>query len=215
MTKRLLFFTVILTISSLFAQTPPLPLNRNESTNASHELLRQLGAESCTARDRAEEQLRNLGTDIFPILKTYKDSRDPEIQMRVSRLLQGIVPSLRQFLEQKGKCNGFADEGASHWPCVLEVKTFDVATSMFTGTIEWTSLSAQHVIEGKFEADQLVFTETKIIRQGNAILNCVYTLSSKPINADEPDRLAGTWKDPSNGRGGNFVLNLNSTTVAK
>ena len=214
--KSLFLLAVILAGTSLFAQTPLPPLlNRIQSTNAVSELLRQLGAESCATRDRAEEQLRCFGADIFPILKTHKDSRDPEIQMRISRLLQGIIPSLRQFLEQKGKCNGFADEGASHWPCVMEVKTFDATTGAFTGTIEWTSLSAQHVIEGKLEADQLVFTETRIIRRGNAILNSVYTLGSKPGTSDQPDRLAGRWKDPSSGRGGNFVLNLNSTTTAE
>jgi len=206
-----LLLAIIFSVTLLCAEASP----RHEATNTVAELLRQLGADSCTTRDRAEEQLRTFGPDVISILKTYKDSRDPEIRMRVGRLLQGVVPSIRQFLELKGKCTGFADEGSSHWPCVLEVKTFDATSGVFTGTIEWTSLDAKHAIEGKLEANKLVFSETKIIRRGNALLNCVYTLNSTPANPDNPGRLTGTWKNPQDGRGGNVELHLNSSPTAE
>lgn len=182
-----------------------------QSTNMVPELLRQLGAESCAVRDQAETQLRALGPDILPVLEAHRNSRDPEIKLRIGRLLQGVAPSVRQFLERKGKCTGFADEGEKHWPCVVEVKEFDAATGAFAGTVEWTSLAALHAIEGKLEADKLVFRETKIIRRGNAVLDCVYTLGAKPADADKPGRLTGNWKDPNNGRGGNVELDLNAS----
>jgi hypothetical protein len=176
-----------------------------QPTNAVPELLRQLGADDCAVRDQAEAQLRALGPAAVPLLQTHADSRDPEIRLRVQRLLAAIPPDLRTFLDRKSRCTGVASEGESVWPCILQITEAPAGTNTFRGTIEWTNLNALHAIEGRFETNTLTFTETRIIRRGNAIVGAVYTF---PLAGNTGGRLTGQWQDPRSGRGGPAELEL-------
>lgn len=176
-----------------------------QSTKAVPELLRQLGADDHVTRDRAEEQLRARGPAVVPLLQAHAGSRDPEIRLRVQRLLARIPPDLRNFLDRKSRCTGVASEGESVWPCILQITAAAAGTNTFRGTIEWTNLNALHAIEGQLETNQLVFRETKIIRRGNAIIGAVYTF---PLAGTTDGRLTGQWKDPRSDRNGPAALDL-------
>jgi hypothetical protein len=185
----------------------PAPAMSPEATTA--ELVRQLGAAGWQARDRAEAQLLKLGAQAVPLLSEHKDALDPEIRLRVRRVLDNLVAfSNRSFFERGGVCRGYADGGDAKWPCVFEVTQFDPATGVFSGTVEWTTLNALHAIEGKLEANRVQFRETKIIRQGNAVIDCVYALDLAPPRADAPGTIRGRWENPNDGRFGNVELNL-------
>lgn len=159
-----------------------------QSTNAVPELLRQLGADDCVTRDRAEAQLRALGASVVPLLPPHADSSDPEVRLRVQRLLAAIPPDLRAFLDRKPRGTGVASEGESVWPCILQITESPPGTNTFRGTIEWTNLNALHAIEGQLATNQLVFRETKIIRRGDAIIGSVYTF---PLAGNTDGRLTG------------------------
>jgi hypothetical protein len=74
--------------------------------------------------------------------------------------------------------------------------------------VEWLSLGALHAIQGKWAGGQLEFRETKFLRRGNALLDCVYTLT--PGTGEQAGLLTGRWRDPNTGRGGNVALDLNA-----
>ncbi len=167
MKRCLLFF--LLSAGVLHAQTGDV-----------ERLVRELGAEDHRVRDRTEAALRQLGREVVPQLRAQQGAADPEIRWRVGRLLAVVGPDVRGFLASKGTCRGEAREGEAVWPCVIVIKELDPATGAFTGTVEWTSLHALHTIEGKLEAEQLVYREVKFLRRGNAMLNCVYADSLKP-----------------------------------
>jgi hypothetical protein len=174
-------------------------------TNSTTELLRQLGAEDCATRDRAEAQLRTLGSAVVPQLQTLTNSPDPEIRLRVQRLLTVIPPDLQTFLDRQSRCTGQASEGGSVWPCILQITAAEAGTNTFRGTIEWTNLNALHAIEGQLETNRLVFRETKAICQGNAALGVVYTF---PLTGRTGGRLVGEWQDSRSSRRGPAELDL-------
>jgi hypothetical protein len=172
--------------------------------------IRQLGSAEYQVRDRAEQQLQALGAAAVPLLRQHQDSADPEVRWRVARLLAAIGPDVRAFLAAKGRCVGQASEGETVWPCVLTVTEFEPATGKFRGTIQWLSLNALHAIEGQLGPETLTFRETKFIRRGNAMLECVYTLALKTGVHDNPTgRLRGTWTHPGGSRGGEAELEIN------
>jgi hypothetical protein len=57
------------------------------------ELVKQLGADSYPDREKAAEQLKAMGRRIAPLLKSYRDSDDLEVSMRVKQIL-GDLPRM-------------------------------------------------------------------------------------------------------------------------
>jgi len=153
--------------------------------------IQDLGAEHYPVRQAAEEALRKQGGRVRPYLAPLTDSRDPEIRMRVKRLLQNLGPDLFSFLETKGTCKGEASEGSTRWPCILIVKAFDAESGDFTGTIEWTSLDALHEIKGTLTGETFTFRETGFIRKGNAIIGVEYTFALEDTKGSV---LKGRWQ---------------------
>lgn len=174
-------------------------------------LVRQLGAGDFKQREKAEKQLAEMGADAYAELKKNADSDDPEINLRVKRLL-GLARggALKTLFVRKAKLKGYADEpqNLSNWPCVMEVKEYDEKTGAFKGEIEWTSLSALNVIEGTLTADKLVFKETKHIRAGNSVLGCIYTFDLQAEGNKSGNKVRGGWTDSAAERGGNVELTL-------
>ena len=51
-------------------------------------LIRQLGAEDFETRENAQKELIAMGESIIPILSKYKDSSDPEIRVRIHKIME-------------------------------------------------------------------------------------------------------------------------------
>ncbi|MEI6423658.1 MAG: hypothetical protein WCP55_15680 [Lentisphaerota bacterium] len=132
--------------------------------------------------------------------KKNESSKDPEIKMRVGRLLSKLnAGALRNMFSRKATFKGVGDdpERSLVWPCIMEIKEFDDKTGKFKGQIEWTNLNALNEIEGAIAVDKLVFKETKHIRRGNSIVGCVYTFDLKDDPNKQGKKIRGKWIDPS------------------
>lgn len=178
-----------------------------DAAPTAEELVLRLGSEDFKERERAEALLGAMGEKAGEALRKNVGSDNPEIAARVRQLLAGksYYQLLDWFVPGK-KLEGFADEEAAKWPCVVEVKEFDKATGKLKGTIEWKTLGSLVAIEGTLSSRQLVFKETAFIRHGNSILNCVYTFDLKAAAGQEAGKIQGTWKNPDDGRGGRAEL---------
>jgi hypothetical protein len=69
---------------------PYQPLTKDEEKNV-RKLVTQLGDPSYAVREKAAAELRAMGRKIMPLLKTYRDSEDPEVSLRIKGLL-GELP---------------------------------------------------------------------------------------------------------------------------
>lgn len=182
-----------------------------DTAPTAEELVLRLGSEDFKERERAEALLGAMGEKAGEALRKNVGSDNPEIAARVRQLLAG--KSYYQILDwcvTGKKLEGFADEEAAKWPCVVQVKEFDRATGKIKGTIEWKTLGSLVAIEGTLSNKQLVFTEKAFIRHGNSILNCVYTFDLRPdpeqAAGKATGKIQGTWKNPDDNRGGHVEL---------
>lgn len=98
------------------------------------------------------------------------------------RLRALLTSSLSRFL------SGDSRSGNEVWPMRLRLGSFDKSTGHVVGQVDWPSLNASHKIVGDVVGNTFVFKETEFIKRGNAILNCVYTLT-----ASSPSTLDGTY----------------------
>jgi hypothetical protein len=57
------------------------------------ELVKTLGADSYPDREKAAQELKAMGRRIAPLLKSYRDSEDLEISMRIKQIL-GDLPRM-------------------------------------------------------------------------------------------------------------------------
>jgi hypothetical protein len=69
---------------------PYRPLTKEEEAKV-RKLVGQLGDPSYAIREKAVAGLRGMGRKIMPLLKTYRDSEDPEVSLRIRALL-GELP---------------------------------------------------------------------------------------------------------------------------
>ncbi len=199
-------FLVLNLLSVSFAEEKDVRADENREIA---ELILQLGAKDFKTRKKAEAALIAMGSKAIPELKKNVNSDDPEIKMRVVDLLSKMeVEGLKDLLSKKVKMKGFADDSARSvvWPCLMEIKDFNDKTGEFKGQIEWTSLDAIHEIKGKLSEDKLVFTETKYIKRGNAILGCVYTFDLKEEANKKGKKIIGKWISSSSGGSGKVEL---------
>jgi hypothetical protein len=186
--------------------TSPAPEPKIEKTSADA-LVLALAAEDFNVREQAEQSLAALGESALPVLQRNARSADPEIRMRVNRLL-GLAGSgrLKRMFAARQKFTGFAADPSRHWPCLVEIKQYDAKTGRFEAQLEWQTLGSLVVIVGTLTDQQLVFTETRFIRNGNSMLNCVYTFNLKDANNQSATKIHGTWTDPTGARGGKVEL---------
>jgi hypothetical protein len=186
--------------------TSPAPGPKNEKTSADA-LILALTAEDFNVREQAEQSLAALGESALPALQRNAHSADPEVRMRVNRLL-GLAGSgrLKRMFAAKQKFSGFAAAPSRHWPCIVKVKQYDAKTGRFEAQLEWKTLGSLVVIEGTLTDQRLVFTETRFIRNGNSMLNCVYTFNLKDADNQSATKIHGTWIDPTGERGGKVEL---------
>ncbi len=178
---------------------------RAEPSDAPAEWVQQLGDDSFRVRENAEKQLVAEGPSVRPLLEALKDSPDPEIRMRVLRILENMGSDIRQLFVDKKEFSGQASEGQKVWPCTLKIQSFDEETGVFKGSVEWTTLNALHEIEGTLTKDALEFRETKYIRRGNAMLGVVYTFARKGADSK---KLIGEWKSADASRNGTAEIVL-------
>jgi hypothetical protein len=71
---------------------PYTPLSAAEEKRV-RELVKALGADSYPDREKAAQQLKAMGRRIAPLLKSYRDSEDLEISMRIKQIL-GDLPRM-------------------------------------------------------------------------------------------------------------------------
>ncbi len=185
----------------------PPDVKRDDSPEG---LIKQLAADNFRDRRRAEKMLRELGLRAIPPLKKAAQSNDPELNSRAQKLLDQLRVLL--LVSEKTPRKGQAEEPDSsmNWPCIVRVTSYDEKTGDFVGKIEWTSLNSIHEIKGKLTSKMLSFKETKFIKKGNAILNCVYEFDLLAVQNQSTTRLNGTWKDPNTKRGGTIHIDLES-----
>jgi hypothetical protein len=79
------------------------------------------------------------------------------------------------------------------WPFVIDFNAIDESTGELVGQIEWTTLGAVHEIRGNLKGTKLVFKETKVIKAGDAVLDCEYTLSLKSDDVMKGDFVCGRY----------------------
>jgi hypothetical protein len=70
--------------------SPYLKLTAAEERQA-RAWINDLGADSYGRREKAAENLKGMGRKVFPLLREYRDSDDPEVSLRVKSLL-GELP---------------------------------------------------------------------------------------------------------------------------
>ena len=70
--------------------SPYTPLTPAEEAQV-RKLVKALGSDSYPAREKAAKELTGMGRKIMPLLKTYRDSEDLEISLRVKTIL-GELP---------------------------------------------------------------------------------------------------------------------------
>ena len=96
--------------------------------------MQQLGAGDFKVRERTEQLLAEMGEKALPVLKKNTGSDDPEISLRVKRLLCKVGCRERKALfAGKKRFKGFGEEGdkSRTWPCVMDVKEFNEETGKF------------------------------------------------------------------------------------
>ncbi len=181
----------------------PEPQPRDDSPAA---LVARLGAESYVDRRRAENALIELGKKAVEPLKKQRDNPDPEIRARTQKLLRRVYVHI--LLADKAACRGEADEPSNkkQWPCRLTINEYDPDSGAVKGRLEWPSLKAVHEIAGTFKGGVLEFKETKFVKRGDAVLNCVYTLRPELAESWKNGTLKGSWRNPNSDRGGTIQI---------
>jgi len=96
---------------------------------------------------------------------------------------------------------GEAGDGGRVWPMRVRISSYDPASRVVSGQVEWPTLQAIHRIEGRVSGNELIFEEVEYIDRGSAILGCVYTLK-----ATGPTSLQGTYSVCSEGGFANLAL---------
>jgi len=119
------------------------------------------------------------GSDNGTIKLTMKDSGESQVDHNAYFI--GSIYSGKAVSTNSGRS----------WPVSLKISSYDQATGIVGGQLEWSSLNAVHSINGKLNQQQFHFKEVGYIKEGGANLNCEY---STTMNKDE---ITGTWTDPS------------------
>lgn len=98
-----------------------------------------------------------------------------------------------------GGFGGKAGDNSASWPFrATNVKVMDNA--QFEAQIEWVSLDAVHRIRGNFSDKTLFFKEVEVIKAGNNVIGCEYTL-----DVVKPDGMDGTWRNCDGSTGGGTI----------
>jgi hypothetical protein len=84
------FCVLLLTAALLF---PAIALAEGPTTQPADvaKLIHQLGDDSYKVRAEAAQHLREIGASAVPALKEAKDSRDPEVRIRVQELIEELT----------------------------------------------------------------------------------------------------------------------------
>jgi hypothetical protein len=125
--------------------------------------------------------------------KVEKEREAEEEKQRQEREAQRAA--LISAISSHRDLHGEASSSSEVWPFRLKFNSFDESSGEVVGELEWLTLDAVHRVEGKLSGTTLVFKETEYIKQGNAALNCVYTMSPSG------KAMTGTWKGQYGHRG--------------
>ena len=98
-----------------------------------------------------------------------------------------------------GGFGGKAGDNSASWPFrATNLKVMDNA--QFEAELEWVSLDAVHRIRGNFSERTLYFKEVEVIKAGNTVIGCEYTLDTV-----KPDGMDGTWRNCDDGSSGGTI----------
>lgn len=82
-----------LSIFLVFLPWAFLPLHAGEEPDAARipDLVRQLGADDFHAREKASNDLEEMGPEILPALREHRQHNDPEVRARIEALIATIM----------------------------------------------------------------------------------------------------------------------------
>lgn len=88
-----------------------------------------------------------------------------------------------------GGFGGSASDGKSTWPFRASNLTMG-DNAQFEAEIEWVNLNAVHRIRGNYSDKTLFFKEVEVIKAGNNVIGCEYTLDS-----NRPGGMSGVYRN--------------------
>ncbi len=158
-------------------------------------------------RNEAEEELlTKFDRYKMEILKN-RDNKDPEVQARLSRVLDRKRNQFYDELLTPGlELKGTAMQGSKEWPFVLSMNKHE-EDGKWSGKITWKTLEAVHKVEGRISRSTLSFTETEHIKRGNATLNNTYQINLAIPWTTKDEKIRGFW-DSKSTKGGEVVVDL-------
>ncbi|MCO5062931.1 MAG: hypothetical protein M9924_00790 [Rhizobiaceae bacterium] len=176
------------------------------------------GAKYIAAFEAAQAEIQNLRGQVAQLqdlLSKAQTSWDParlerlekqvaELSVRVDSASQigGHAAETHASIEDHLRAGGFggtATDTKTVWPFRVTNLTM-TPDFQFEGEIEWVTLKATHRIRGNFSDKNLYFKEVEIIKQGNNVIGCEYSL-----NEIQQDGMAGSYQNCDGGATGGTV----------
>jgi len=126
-------------------------------------LVRDLGAEEFSVRERAESELRRMGDAAIPALREALEDKDPERAFRAQRLLDGLEkkgPRSRSWMAYRDSGRGITFETKPDGEVELTVRETEASGRKVTRTYRADSLEdfkKKHPdLASKYDVDNLV-----------------------------------------------------------
>ena len=95
MILRVITLIVLLTSLSAFSQSA-------DETEKVEILIKQLGANNFKIRENAEIELKKYSRDILPALEKHKNTKDPEVKIRIRNIIQQVAPTFAESAKKHG-----------------------------------------------------------------------------------------------------------------
>jgi hypothetical protein len=136
-------------------------------------------------------------------------ARIERLEKEVAELRGAAAMQPAPVLEEKsiadhlasGGFGGSASDGKSTWPFRASKLTMG-DNAQFEAEIEWVNLDAVHRIRGNYSDKTLFFKEVEVIKAGNNVIGCEYTL-----DASRPGGMSGVYRNcEGDASGGTIVL---------
>lgn len=176
------------------------------------------GAKYIAAFEAAQAEIQNLRGQVAQLqdlLTRAQSSWDPSRLERLEKQVAEIATQLDGIQEKAkpatapqasiehrltaGGFGGSATDTRTVWPFrVTNLKM--TPDSQFEAEIEWVTLKAVHRIRGSFSDKSLFFKEIEIIKEGNNVIGCEYSL-----NAIHPDGMSGSYQNCDGGATGGTI----------
>ncbi len=102
---------------------------------------------------------------------------------------RSVLKALKRKKHSRSMPGECTSDNGYMWPIIVEFTSFNKDRNTIKGTLTWPTLNSINKIEGYISDGTLYFEETEYVKRGDAILNCVYTVTynkSKGI-------FKGTW----------------------